>query len=228
MIKIYGKNLVNSAIENNAPLEKIFVYQDNYNLIKQLDYKKLSYQKVSKQELDKLFGPNHQGIGAYRADYKTYDLNYFLDNSLKDRILILDGIQDPHNFGAIIRSVDAFGFKGIILGNNRSVPITPTVAHVSTGAIEYVKICYVNSLSNAVKELKKNNYWIICAEAFGTDDIDKIDLNRNIALVIGSEGFGITRTILKEADYTTSINMKGHVNSLNASVSAGILMEKLK
>ena len=106
--------------------------------------------------------------------------------------------------------------------------ISEVVAHVSTGAIEYVPICYVNSLNNAIKILKDNGYWIISAEAFGKDKLEDISKERNICLVIGSEGFGISKTILKASDYIVSIDMKGHVNSLNASVSAGILLEKLK
>lgn len=227
MIKIYGKNLVIAAILNKAPLKEVFVLNTEHKLIKFLEENNLKYQFKTRQELDNLFGKGHQGIGALRENYKTYSLDFFFSAEENKRVLLLDGINDPQNFGAIIRSADAFGFKGIILGNNRSVPITPVVAHVSTGAIEYVPICYVNSLTNAIRLLKEHGYWIISAEAFGRARISDIDLNRNIVLVIGSEGFGISKTILKESDYIVSINMKGHVNSLNASVSAGILMEKL-
>lgn len=227
MIKIYGKNLVREAILNNADLKDIYISANETKLMALLNDKKLAYKVVSKQELDSMFGKGHQGIGAFRADYKTYSLDYFYTNEKNKRVLLLDGINDPQNFGAIIRSVDAFGFKGIILGNNRSVPITSVVAHVSTGAIEYVPICYSNSLLAALRNLKEHGYWVISAEAFGKTNIADIDLDRDIVLVIGSEGFGISKTILKESDYVVSINMKGHVNSLNASVSAGILMEKL-
>ncbi len=228
MIKIYGKNAVKEAVLNKAQLEVIYVDSNDFKLQDFLKKNNVKYVLKNKLELEKLFGPNHQGIGAIRADYKTYDITYFLQEKPNKRVLILDGINDPHNLGAIIRSVDAFGFMGIILGNNRSVPITPTVVHVSTGAIEYVPLCYVNSLNHAVKTLKDNGYWIVSAEAFGTTKIKDISPDRNIALIIGSEGFGISKTLLKESDYVVAIEMKGHVNSLNASVSAGILMEQLK
>lgn len=228
MIKIYGKNLLKETILNKAPLKEIYVLNTERKMIDLLNEHNLKYKITDKQTLNNLFGNNHQGIGAIRADYKTYSLDYFFSEESEKRILILDGLNDPQNFGAIIRTADAFNFKGIILGNNRSVPITSVVAHVSTGAIEYVPICYVNSLANAVKQLKEYGYWIISAEAFGNTNITDISLDRNIALIIGSEGFGISKTLLKESDYIVSIGMKGHVNSLNASVSAGILMEKLK
>lgn len=228
MIKIYGKNACKASILNNAPIKEIYVDGKDNKLISFLNDHNQKYQIKNKDELNKMFGINNQGIGLIRENYKNYDISYFLTAEENKRVLILDGISDPQNLGAIIRSVDAFGFKGIILGNNRSVPITEVVAHVSTGAIEYVPICYVNSLNNAIKILKDNGYWIISAEAFGKDKLEDISKERNICLVIGSEGFGISKTILKASDYIVSIDMKGHVNSLNASVSAGILLEKLK
>lgn len=228
MIKIYGKNCVRAAILNKSPLKEIYFDGSDYKLKQILEQNNLKYHVTDKGNLDKMFGLNHQGIGAIREDYKTYDLTYFFSEEENKRVLILDGINDPQNFGAIIRSADAFGFKGIILGKNRSVPISPVVAHVSTGALEFVPICYVNSLNNAIRLLKENNYWIVSAEAYGNAKVEDISKDRNIALVIGSEGFGISKTIIKESDYVVSITMKGHVNSLNASVSAGILMEKFK
>jgi predicted rRNA methylase len=148
-------------------------------------------------------------------------------NGENKRILILDGIMDPHNFGAIIRSVDAFGYDAIVLPNNRSVRITETVAHVSTGAIEHVKIAYVNSLSTFIKRLKENDYWICGTDASGNTLINQIDKNRNLAVIIGSEGFGMSKTLVNMSDYLITIPMVGHVNSLNASVSAGIVLHGL-
>lgn len=143
------------------------------------------------------------------------------------RVLILDGVADPQNFGAIIRSVDAFGFDAIVLGNNRSVPITEVVAHVSTGAIEYVPIIYVNSLNTAILKLKEANFWIVGTDASANMLVSQIDKDRNLAIIIGSEGFGMSKTLVKASDYIVKIPMVGHVNSLNASVSAGILLASL-
>lgn len=226
MIKIYGKNCISEALKANAPIKKIFIQKNDNNSLKILERvkeKNIPYELVDKEFLNKNFTNNNQGLGAYREDYKTYDLDYVLNTNCK-RVLILDGIADPHNFGAILRSVDAFGFDAVILGNNRSVPITEVVAHTSTGAIEYTPIIYVNSLLTAVKKLKENSFWIVGTDASGNKTPNEIDKDLNLAIIIGSEGFGMTRTLVKESDFIVKIPMKGHVNSLNASVSTGIIL----
>lgn len=226
MIKIYGKNCISEALKANAPIKKIFIQKNDNNSLKILERvkeKNIPYELVDKEFLNKNFTNNNQGLGAYRENYKTYDLDYVLNNNCK-RVLILDGIADPHNFGAILRSVDAFGFDAVILGNNRSVPITEVVAHTSTGAIEYTPIIYVNSLLTAVKKLKENSFWIVGTDASGNKTPNEIDKDLNLAIIIGSEGFGMTRTLVKESDFIVKIPMKGHVNSLNASVSTGIIL----
>ena len=179
--------------------------------------------------MDSIFGSSHQGYGAYHVDYKIYG-EEVLDTipSSPKRILLLDGIMDPHNLGAILRSVDAFGYDAVILPKNRSCSITETVAHVSTGAIEHVKIAYVNSLSAFVEYLKAKGYWICGTDAKGNTDVSSVDLNLDLAVIIGSEGFGMSRTLVKQTDYLLSIPMVGHVNSLNASVSTGIILYALK
>ncbi|MDE5868316.1 MAG: 23S rRNA (guanosine(2251)-2'-O)-methyltransferase RlmB, partial [Anaeroplasmataceae bacterium] len=170
----------------------------------------------------------HQGYGAYREDYELYDESIIFEFEGKNkRILVLDGIMDPHNLGAIIRSVDAFGYDAIILPKNRSCSITETVAHVSTGAIEWVKIAYVNSLPTLISKLKDNGFWICGTDASGKDLLSSIDLNRDLAVIIGSEGFGMSKTLLNLSDYVLQIPMCGHVNSLNASVSTGIVLSYL-
>lgn len=229
MIKIYGNNAVREAIRANAPLKEVFLLEKNTKLIELLEDKKIRYQVKNKDFMDRNFGNKHQGVAAYRDDYLTYDLDYILNLAGNNkRVLILDGISDPQNFGAIIRSADAFGFDAIILGNNRSVPITEVVAHVSTGAIEYVPIIYVNSLLKAITELKEHDYWIVGTDASANTEITEISRDRNLGIIIGSEGFGMTKTLVKNSDYIVKIPMTGHVNSLNASVSAGIVMYSFK
>ena len=229
MINIYGKNCIKEAVKANVGIKKIFlldtVVSKERNFLQLLEDKQIKYEVVNKSKMDNLFGHSHQGYGAYREDYQVYDdkIVDIIDGENK-RILILDGIMDPHNFGAIIRSVDAFGYDAIVLPNNRSVRITETVAHVSTGAIEHVKIAYVNSLSTFIKRLKDNNYWICGTDASGDTLISQIDKNRDLAVIIGSEGFGMTKTLVNMSDYLITIPMVGHVNSLNASVSAGIVL----
>ena len=232
MINIYGKNCIKEAVKANTGIKKIYlldsvVSKDN-NFLQLLEDKNIKYEIVNKNKMDNMFGHSHQGYGAQREDYKVYD-DKVIDfiNGENKRILILDGIMDPHNFGAIIRSVDAFGYDAIVLPNNRSVRITETVAHVSTGAIEHVKIAYVNSLSTFIKRLKENDYWICGTDASGNTLINQIDKNRNLAVIIGSEGFGMSKTLVNMSDYLITIPMVGHVNSLNASVSAGIVLHGL-
>ena len=232
MINIYGKNCIKEAVKANVGIKKIFlldtVVSKERNFLQLLEDKQIKYEVVNKSKMDNLFGHSHQGYGAYREDYQVYDdkIVDIIDGENK-RILILDGIMDPHNFGAIIRSVDAFGYDAIVLPNNRSVRITETVAHVSTGAIEHVKIAYVNSLSTFIKRLKDNNYWICGTDASGDTLISQIDKNRDLAVIIGSEGFGMSKTLVNMSDYLITIPMVGHVNSLNASVSAGIVLHGL-
>ena len=229
MIKIYGKNCIKEAIKANNGLEKVFILDSNVSkekkFIEYLNDKHINLEIINKSKMDSLFGKSHQGFGAYRKDYFVYDESIidYIEGANK-RILILDGIMDPHNFGAIIRSVDAFGYDGIVLPKNRSVSITETVAHISTGAIEHVKIAYVNSLSTFVRKLKDNGYWICGTDASGDTLIENIDKDRDLAVIIGSEGFGMSKTLVNMSDYVITIPMVGHVNSLNASVSTGIVL----
>ena len=230
MIKIYGKNCINEAIRANKNIEKVFVLdtqvKKDSNFVNRIKDLRIPLEILPKNKMDSIFGNSHQGYGAYRANYPVYDDSIInqIEGENK-RIVILDGIMDPHNLGAIIRSVDAFGFDAIVLPKNRSCPITETVAHISTGAIEYVKIAYVNSLSTFVERLKKNGYWICGTDASGTTLMNQIDKNLNLAIIIGSEGFGMSRTLVNACDYLITIPMSGHVNSLNASVSAGIVLQ---
>jgi len=232
MIKIYGKNCVYAAIMANSKLDMIFLSENIINndkgiinIIKDRGYK---YTILPKKKMDIEFPFQNQGYGAYRIDYTIYDESY-LDRLPKEkgRILILDGIQDPHNLGAILRSVDAFGYDLVILPKNRSVSVNETVAHVSTGAIEYTKIMYVNSLNTIVEKLKKLGYWICGTDAKGTISANDIDKSLNLAIIIGSEGFGMSKTLVNASDFLIRIPMKGHVNSLNASVSSGIILHDL-
>ncbi len=233
MIKIYGKNCIYEAIMSKAPLKKVFILdtlpKKDKNIIDILEKRGYSYQLLSKDKMDKEFSQSNQGYAAYREDYKIYG-DEFIDMIPENggRVLLLDGIQDPHNLGAILRSVDAFSYDFVILPKNRSVFITEVVAHVSTGAIEYVKIAYVNSLLTAVNRLHEKNYWVLGTDAKGKIKTEDIDKSLNLAVIIGSEGFGMSKTLVNQSDFLITIPMTGHVNSLNASVSAGIVLKDLK
>lgn len=233
MIKIYGKNCINEAIRANQGLLKVFVLdtqaQKDKAFIELLKDKKIEFNILEKSKMNALFGAAHQGYGAYREDYQIFDESIVdLPCSGPKRFLLLDGIMDPHNLGAILRSVDAFGYDAVILPKNRSCSVNETVAHISTGAIEYVKIAYVNSLSNFILQMKKKGFWICGTDAKGTVHTDSIDKNLDLGIIIGSEGFGMSRTLVKQSDFLISIPMTGHVNSLNASVSTGIVLYSLR
>lgn len=233
MIKIYGKNCFYEAIRAKAPLIKVFlldsIVKKDKNIVDILNKNNYSYTLLSKDKMDREFGSSNQGYGAYREDYKIYDDDYIdIIPDKGGRILILDGIQDPHNLGAILRSVDAFSYDLVILPKNRSAFINETVAHVSTGAIEYVNIAYVNSLLTQINRLHEKNYWILGTDAKGTTKTEDIDKSLNLAVIIGSEGFGMSKTLVKQSDFLITIPMTGHVNSLNASVSTGIVLKDLK
>lgn len=232
MIKIFGKNCINEAVKAQAKLECIFILDKNVskdsNFVSYLKKTGYSIEVLDKNKMDKLFGSAHQGYGAYHAGYVLYDENIIEKITCsKKRLLLLDGIVDPHNLGAIIRSADAFGYDAIILPKNRSCSITEVVAHVSTGAIEYVPIAYVNSLSSFVEKLKKRGYWICGTDAKGTTLPSEVDPELDLAVIIGSEGFGMSKTLVNASDFLLTIPMVGHVNSLNASVSTGIILHAL-
>lgn len=232
MIKIYGKNCINEAIRANAKIEKAFILDSNAKkdsqFINLLKDKHIPYEVANKHKMDQLFGNSHQGYGAYRENYAVLDETALtlLEGQTK-RVLLLDGIMDPHNLGAILRSVDAFGTDLVILPKNRSCSLTEVVAHVSTGAIEHTKVMLVNSLLTVINKLKKMNFWICGTDAKGTTSVEDIDKNLNLAVIIGSEGFGMSKTLVRASDYLISIPMVGHVNSLNASVSCAIILHDL-
>ena len=231
MIKIYGKNCIYEAIRAKAKMECVFlsdfIVKKDKNIIDILTKNGYSYKILPKDKMDREFSNQNQGYGAYRQDYRIYEESYINKLDEAKRVLILDGIQDPHNLGAILRSVDAFGYDLVILPKNRSCMINETVAHVSTGAIEHTKVMYVNSLLNAVTKLKDNGFWICGTDAKGTVSCKEIDKSLKLAIIIGSEGFGMSKTLLNQSDYLITIPMVGHVNSLNASVSTGIVLFEL-
>jgi len=142
-------------------------------------------------------------------------------------LVMLDGIEDPVNLGAILRSCDAFGVDGVIIRNTGNVTLNSTVAKVSTGAVAYVPVCGVPNLSQAISELKDSGYWVVSSDGSAKQDYDEVDYRGPIVLVVGSEGFGISRLVLQRSDFIVKIPMVGHVNSLNASVATGVLLSHI-
>ena len=228
---IYGKNPVIEAIRAKKAL-KVFVVsgfndQKVLNLIKD---NKLNMVTISSMEMEKMCNGVHQGIAAELKPYQTVSLEEIIIKAKKKEkkiIVMLDGIEDPHNLGAIMRSADVFEASGIILPKHNSVTLNATVAKTSAGAINYVPVAVVNNLNQAIKELKEEGYWIVSTDGSATISYSSIKYDFPVVVVIGSEGKGVSSLVLKNSDYIVKIPQFGHVNSLNASVAAGILLAEV-
>ena len=212
---VYGRNVLKEL--DRKKIRKIYVCSNELtNYLKDNNYK---YEFVPKQRLDMMIKGNHQGIVIDIYDYEYYSL----DDIDSNFVVILDHLEDPHNFGSIIRSCECAGVEYIIIPKDRSVTVNDTVFKVSAGAIEHVKIVMVSNLVNAIKKLQKDNYFIYAADMDG-EDYRTIDYADKKVLIIGNEGNGISNVVRDNSDVVVSIPMKGTINSLNAGVSAGILL----
>ncbi|MDT8337241.1 MAG: 23S rRNA (guanosine(2251)-2'-O)-methyltransferase RlmB [Candidatus Izemoplasmatales bacterium] len=227
-VMIYGKNSCQEIIDIKKPILEAFIMEgtnsDFFNILKRQNVK---INVLSKQDFKNSFQGNHQGIVFEIEDYKTYELDEFLeelDFKANPLLIMLDGITDVHNFGAIIRTCEAGGVEGIIIPKNRSVKVGGVVSKVSSGAIEHMKIIEVTNLRNTLEKLKKQNFWTVGTSLDATEDYSTIFVDRPLCIVIGSEGKGMSRLIKETVDFSVKINMVGQVNSLNASVSAGIII----
>lgn len=221
---ICGKNVAKEYLNGNNKIIKAFLYS-NFNdaeIINLLKAKKIKVNYLNKLELDKKTTENHQGIILEIDDFEYTDLNKIktLDNPL---LVMLDHIQDPHNFGAIIRTCEAAKVDAIIIPKDRSVSVNGTVIRTSVGASKYVPIVRVTNLATTIKDLKKEGFWF-----FGTDmngeNYSKLDYKGKTCLIIGNEGDGMSKLVKENCDFIASIPMKGKINSLNASVAAGIII----
>ena len=180
---------------------------------------------LDKNGLNKIANGNHQGIVLEISDFQYLSETEMFNNlPLKPFIIILDHVEDPHNFGAIIRTSEAAGVDYIIIPKDRSVKVNSTVMKTSVGALDNVKIVEVTNLNNTIKKLKKKNVWIVGTDMENSVAYDSIDYKVPIALVIGSEGFGMSNLVKKNCDFIARIPMYGKINSLNASVAAGIMI----
>lgn len=227
---VYGKNTVREYILNNKNVLKIIANNKSNDLINLAKSKGISTQIVDNAYLDKLVSGRHQGIVAQIKDFKYYNLEDITCDMDKKYpfVLMLDGLEDPHNLGAILRTCDACLVDGVIICKNRSVRLNDTVAKVSTGAIDYVKVVEVTNLTNTIKELKKKGFWIVGAEAMEESRYyDQLKYDMPVCLVVGSEGRGISELVRKNCDFLVKIPMYGHVNSLNASVSCSVLIYEI-
>lgn len=229
-----GRNAVREALKNDRPINKLLIAENAHGgsmqeIIYMARQKKVIIQTVSQNKLDSLSGTNHnQGILAYTPPVDYADLDDILQSiEQKDEmpfLIILDELEDPHNLGAILRTADAVGAHGVVIPKRRSCPLSSTVAKTSAGAIEYVPVARVNNIVQTLNKLKKNGFWITGADMSSDTLYYDADLKGPLALVIGSEGSGISQLVRQSCDFLVKIPMYGQVNSLNASNAAAVLM----
>ena len=229
---IYGKNPVIEAIRAKKAI-KVYLTSNfsDQKILSLIKENKINIVTVNPNEMDRMANNGvHQGIAAELKPYQTVSLEEIIHkakNKEKKIIVMLDCIEDPHNLGAILRSADVFEASGIILPKHNSVTLNATVAKTSAGAINYVPVAIVNNLNQAIKTLKEEGYWIVSTDGSATISYSSIKYDFPVVVVIGSEGKGVSALVLKNSDYIVKIPQFGHVNSLNASVAAGILLAEV-
>jgi len=229
---VYGKNVVIQMLKDHKKIYELYVMENSKNdeIINLAKKDSVRTIFISKKEMDKMVLDRHQGVIAKIDDYKLYNLDELIDSIEDDRLpllVMLDGLEDPHNLGAILRTCDAIGADGVIIMKNRSVTLSPTVAKVSVGAIDTVKVAQVTNLTTTIKELKKRGYWVCGADNNQALDYRSVDYNVPLVIVIGSEGFGISRLVRENLDYSVKLPMVGKISSLNASVATGVLLYQI-
>ena len=231
---VYGRNAVTEAIKSGMPINKVLISSGEISgslkaIMALVKEKHLVYQFVDKNKLNDITGTkNHQGVALYTSPAQYCEVDDILQKA-KDAneapfVIILDEIQDPHNFGAIIRTADAVGAHGIIIPKRRSVQLTGTVAKTSAGASAHVPIARVSNIPATIDQLKEAGLWIAGTDLTGTVPFYKADFKGPIGIVIGSEGNGMGNLVTKKCDFIVTIPMKGEVSSLNASVAAGVVL----
>ncbi len=231
-MKIEGRNAVMEALNSGATIDKLYIKQGLFdkvlqNIINLAKEKNVPIKYVNNETLDRLSETKHaQGVIAFTTEFEYSTVEDILAKQEIPFVLILDGIEDPHNLGSIIRVADCMGVSGIIIGKNRCCSVNETVIKVSAGATSYVKIAKVTNINSEIEKLKEKNIWVYACE-LGGSDLTKSNLSGNIAVVIGSEGKGVSQLTKKLCDGIVTIPQRGNVNSLNASVATGIVLYEI-
>jgi 23S rRNA (guanosine2251-2'-O)-methyltransferase len=235
-----GRNSVLEALRSGRPIGKIFLAKnvERHSVIAEIIHlaqvNGVPLEYVERLAIDRQSETAaNQGVIAYTISKEYLDLDELLtitkDKNEPALFIILDGVEDPHNLGAILRTAEASGIHGVIVREKRAVGLTPTVEKASAGAIEYIPISRVTNISQTIEYLKKNNIWVVGIDQTGKTNYTRIDYKTPTAIVIGGEGKGLSDLVKKHCDFLASIPMKGKITSLNASVAAGVVMyEALK
>jgi len=221
-MKIYGKNVFNELKDNIKSIKKVYI-ANNFNdkdIIKFIKDNKISYTSMDIKKMDGMVDGRHQGI---IIDVNEYEYVNYKDMFNDNIVVLLDHLEDPHNFGAIIRTCECAGIKNIIIPKDRSVSVNGTVMKTSAGALEHVNIAMVSNLVNVIKDFQKNGFFVYAADMDGKN-YKNIDFADKTMLIIGNEGNGISRLVRENSDEVVSIPQYGQINSLNASVAAAILI----
>jgi 23S rRNA (guanosine2251-2'-O)-methyltransferase len=229
---IYGRNPVKEALRSKR-VKAVYLLNgfSNNEVLSLVNENHIQPQYKSIKEMDSMCDGVHQGVAAIIKEYEYFSLDSILERAKKlerSVLVILDGINDPHNLGAILRCCDVFNVSGVLIPKHNQVPLNATVAKTSAGAINYVPVALVGNLNQTIAKLKEAGYWVVSTDGSATIDYQTIKYDFNVALVIGSEGQGVSRLVLNNSDYIVKIPQYGHVNSLNASVAAGILLAKIR
>lgn len=221
-MKVFGKNVFNELRENVSSIKKVYLAKNftDKDIINFIKDNGISYSVMDQHKMDGMVEGRHQGIIVVIDDYEYSDYKEMLNDNI---VVMLDHLEDPHNFGAIIRTCEAAGIKSIIIPKDRSVSVTSTVMKTSAGALEHVNIAMVNNLVNVMDDFKDNGFFVYAADMDG-ENYKTVDYADKVLLVIGSEGNGVGRLVKKNCDQILAIPQYGHVNSLNASVAAAILI----
>ena len=217
----YGKNVL--LMMNPKEIKKVYISKNDVEIKSFLKENKIHFVVTSNDVLNKMVKGNHQGVVIEREEFKYFELKDIQDEEF---LVILDHLEDPHNFGAIIRTAEAAGIKTIIISKDRSVSVNDTVIKTSVGTTSNVKIVKVTNIAETIKKLQKEGYFVYGTSMDGKDCRD-VDFSGKKVLIIGNEGKGISKIVEEKCDEIISIPMKGEVNSLNASVAAGILIFKM-
>ena len=233
---ISGRNAVRELLENGRDVEKIYIQKGEREgslnqIIASAKERGIIIKEVERSRLDELsFGGRHQGVVAIASERSYYSLedilSYAEERCEHPFIIILDGVEDPHNLGAIIRSAECSGAHGVIIPKHRAVGLTQTVGKASAGAIEHMRVCKVTNLARTIDDLKERGLWIYAADMGGRAHYET-DMSGGVGLVLGSEGFGISRLVKEKCDFVVSIPLYGSVNSMNVSCAASVIMSEI-
>lgn len=224
---IYGKNVIREAIYAKRNMTRLYLdhkFSDRHMLVF-LRERGITYEKVAKGRLNELTDQaNHQGIVAEVDAYAFVALDDVLEHGRIQRFMILDGVEDPHNLGAIMRTAEATNLDAIIVGRRHSAPLSATVAKVSSGAIEHVPVALVSNINQAIQRMREEGVLVVGTDDKATIDYREIERNRSLAIVLGNEGEGIRYLVKRNCDQLVRIPMRGKINSLNVSVAAALMM----